>query len=342
MNERQKLNFSTVFLYILLFTAMFSLYYVGRNGEPFGLALLYAMLVAGLNPVVSCLLYLLSGLSGFTLSVLPVYAGQAAILCIVFCVYAKLKKKAVAIPLVCVSLSLALFVAFSPFTPYNIPLNLPFTLGAISQKVILSGLIFLLSAMFTVSLKALLNKLLRCRLKAEEIIFSVLFFVLCGVGLCRIASVTAYMGIAFFILLLFACATKDASALIAAFALSLPPALVGGVSPERFFLYGTAVALFIKMGRLPAVLALLGIFFTYGYFDGIYSLQTSFLVQSLLSALIPCLLFLLIPPPFVRKMEDKLIFYREKHLSRIAINRNRASIGEQLFEISGVFREIQT
>lgn len=159
MNERQKLNFSTVFLYILLFTAMFSLYYVGRNGEPFGLALLYAMLVAGLNPVVSCLLYLLSGLSGFTLSVLPVYAGQAAILCIVFCVYAKLKKKAVAIPLVCVSLSLALFVAFSPFTPYNIPLNLPFTLGAISQKVILSGLIFLLSAMFTVSLKALLNKL---------------------------------------------------------------------------------------------------------------------------------------------------------------------------------------
>ena len=175
MNERQKLNFSTVFLYILLFTAMFSLYYVGRNGEPFGLALLYAMLVAGLNPVVSCLLYLLSGLSGFTLSVLPVYAGQAAILCIVFCVYAKLKKKAVAIPLVCVSLSLALFVAFSPFTPYNIPLNLPFTLGAISQKVILSGLIFLLSAMFTVSLKALLNKLLRCRLKAEEIIFSVLF-----------------------------------------------------------------------------------------------------------------------------------------------------------------------
>lgn len=238
MNERQKLNFSTVFLYILLFTAMFSLYYVGRNGEPFGLALLYAMLVAGLNPVVSCLLYLLSGLSGFTLSVLPVYAGQAAILCIVFCVYAKLKKKAVAIPLVCVSLSLALFVAFSPFTPYNIPLNLPFTLGAISQKVILSGLIFLLSAMFTVSLKALLNKLLRCRLKAEEIIFSVLFFVLCGVGLCRIASVTAYMGIAFFILLLFACATKDASALIAAFALSLPPRLSEEFLPKDFSFTG--------------------------------------------------------------------------------------------------------
>ena len=342
MNERKKFNFSTVLLYILLFIAMFALYYVGGNGEPFSLALLYAMLAAGLNPVVSCLLYALSGLSGFTLHFLPVYAGQAAIRCIVFCVYAKLKKKASVLPLACVALSLALFVAFSPFTPYNIPLKLPFSLGAITQKIILSGLILLLSAMFTVALKALLNKLLRCRLKAEEIIFSVLFFVLCGVGICRIASVTAYMGIAFLVLLLFACATKDASALVCAFALSLPPAFVGGVSPERFFIYGIAVVLFIKMGRLPAVLALLAVFFAYGYFDGIYALKTSLLVQSILSALIPSLLFLLIPSPLVRKMENKLVFYREKHLSRIAINRTRAAIGEQLFEISGVFREIQT
>lgn len=342
MNERKKFNFSTVLLYILLFIAMFALYYVGGNGEPFSLALLYAMLAAGLNPVASCLLYALSGLSGFTLHFLPVYAGQAAILCIVFCVYAKLKKKASVLPLACVALSLALFVAFSPFTPYNIPLKLPFSLGAITQKIILSGLILLLSAMFTVALKSLLNKLLRCRLKAEEIIFSVLFFVLCGVGICRIASVTAYMGIAFLVLLLFACATKDASALVCAFALSLPPAFVGGVSPERFFVYGIAVVLFIKMGRLPAVLALLAVFFAYGYFDGIYALKTSLLVQSILSALIPSLLFLLIPSPLVRKMENKLVFYREKHLSRIAINRNRAAIGEQLFEISGVFREIQT
>ena len=342
MNARKKFNFSTVLLYILLFIAMFALYYVGGNGEPFSLALLYAMLAAGLNPVVSCLLYALSGLSGFTLHFLPVYAGQAAILCIVFCVYAKLKKKASVLPLACVALSLALFVAFSPFTPYNIPLKLPFSLGAITQKIILSGLILLLSAMFTVALKALFNKLLRCRLKAEEIIFSVLFFVLCGVGICRIVSVTAYMGIAFLVLLLFACATKDASALVCAFALSLPSAFVGGVSPERFFVYGIAVVLFIKMGRLPAVLALLAVFFAYGYFDGIYALKTSLLVQSILSALIPSLLFLLIPSPLVRKMENKLVFYREKHLSRIAINRNRAAIGEQLFEISGVFREIQT
>ena len=77
---------------------MFCLYYVGDNGEPFSLALLYAMLSCGLHPVVSCLLYVVSGLSGFSIQYLPVYAGQAAILCILFCVYRRLKKKATVLP----------------------------------------------------------------------------------------------------------------------------------------------------------------------------------------------------------------------------------------------------
>lgn len=123
---------------------------------------------------------------------------RPAILCILFCVYRRLKKKATVLPLVCVSLSLVLFVAFSPFVPYNIPLKLPFALGSISQKTILAGLILLLSAMLTVALKALLNKLLKCRLKAEEIIFSVLFFVLIGVGICRAATVVALPGLLHF------------------------------------------------------------------------------------------------------------------------------------------------
>ncbi len=342
MNERQKFGASAVLLYISLFAAMFALYFVGDNGEPFSLALLYAMLTAGLHPVVSPLLYLFSGFSGFSIAVLPVYAGQAVLLGGVFFLCRKLRKKPTAPSLGVLSLCLVLFVAFSPFTPYDIPLRLPFGLGGISQKILLAVLIFLLSALFSVALKALLKKLLKCRLKADELVFCVLFFVLVGVGICRAASVTVYMGIAFFVLLTFACATKDASALVCAFALSLPPALVGNISPERFFLYGIAVVLFIKAGRLPAVLALLCVFFLYGYFDGVYSLPASALIRTLLSALIPSLLFLLIPAPLVRKMENKLVFYREKHLSRIAINRNRAAIGEQLFEISGVFREIQT
>lgn len=109
----------------------------------------------------------------------------------------KLRKKPTVPSLGALALCLVLFAAFSPFTPYSIPLDLPFTLGAVSQKIILAGLIFLLSAIFSVALKALLYKLLKCRLKAEELVFSVLFFVLIGIGICRAINVVAYMGIAF-------------------------------------------------------------------------------------------------------------------------------------------------
>ena len=91
MNERQKFGASAVLLYISLFAAMFALYFVGDNGEPFSLALLYAMLTAGLHPVVSPLLYLFSGFSGFSIAVLPVYAGQAVLLGGVFFLCRKLR-----------------------------------------------------------------------------------------------------------------------------------------------------------------------------------------------------------------------------------------------------------
>ena len=73
-----------------------------------------------------------------------------------------------------------------------------------------------------------------------------------------------------------------------------------------------------------------------------YAYPTPQLVLSILAAVLPALLFILIPAPLIREIENKLVFYREKHLSRIAINRNRSAIGEKLFEISSVFREIET
>jgi hypothetical protein len=58
------------------------------------------------------------------------------------------------------------------------------------------------------------------------------------------------MGVAFLFLFLFACATKDASGMLCAFFLSLPPLLTAGISPVQFFLYGAAVCAFIKAGRI--------------------------------------------------------------------------------------------
>ena len=323
---------------------MFCLFQIGDNNEPFAIALFYGMASGGLSPLWSAFFYLLSALPAWNASVFLLCAGQALLLVIGFYMQKRLKKKDFFktgfLPLFTLSLALGLFFALAPFTPYNLPWGVV-TLDGISQRVLLAAVIFLLSAIFSVAMKALLHKLLRCRLRDDEMVFSLLMLVLIGVGFCRFFSVNAYMGVSFFILLLFACITKDTSACVCAFVLSLPPFLVGNLSPARFFIYGIALSLFIKSGRIAAVCALLAVFFTYGYVDGLYGYSSDLLTKSILSVMLPALLFILIPTSVIREMENLLIFYREKHLSRVAINRNRSAIGEQLFEISAVFREIE-
>ena len=332
-------------LYVLFTIAMLFLRFIGDNDEPFALALAYAMSVSGLSPL-SPLLFLLVSAPFASLTTVLLSAAQTLLL--IGGNYAQKRYlhtgeiKTGFFTLLALSLSLGGFITFAPFNAYVLPTIFSVSLSALVQKVLIAAGIFLLSAVFSVALKAMLRKLLKCRLQGEEIVFCVIFFVLVGVGICKLLGLNAYLGIAFFILLLFSCITKDANGVVCAFILSLPPALAFGLSPERFFLYGILVSLFMKAGRAAAACALLTVFFFYGYADGMYALPTTELVLSVLTALVPALLFILLPLPLLREMENKLVFYREKHLSRVAINRNRAAIGKQLFEISSVFREIQT
>lgn len=340
MLRKKTVTLSSFLAYLCYFLCIFSLRFIGKNGEPFALSLFFAACFAEFSPIWCGVLYILCSIADFAL--LPIYAAQAVLLSVAFFIRAKTDKKRIVFPFIGLFLSLALFVLFAPFQAYALPSALVSLSEPILQKVIFAAVSFLAAAVFSVAVRALAYKLLKCRLKTEELLFSVLLFVAVGVGICRAASPTVYMGIAFFCLFLFSCAAKDATALVCAFVLSVPPFLCIGLSPERFFVYGLAVCLSVRSGRFAAVLSVLAVFFAYGYFDGLFALQSAQLAKEMLSMLLPSLLFLALPPALVRKMENKLVFYREKHLSRIAINRNRAAIGEKLFEISGVFREIQS
>lgn len=345
MRTRKKIDFSLLTLYVLFGAASLFLYHVGDNGEPLSLVLAYGMASAGLSPALSVLLGAYPALLSLNPVLILLYVGQAVLIWVGFLLQNKVRrkdfKKSPLFPMLAISLSLGLFVGIAPFKTYSLPLEFLNELDGFVQKTIIAALLFLLAAVISVALNALLKKFLKCRLKGNEIVCILFFFVLVGVGICRFLSVNAYMGIALFVLLMFACATKDASVMLCAFTLSLPPLLTTGTAFEKFFLYGAAIALFIKSGRLASACATLIVFFGYGYFEGLYGYPTPLLVQALLSALLPTLLFVLIPSPVIREMENRLLYYREKHLSRIAINRNRAAIGEKLFEISAVFREIQ-
>lgn len=343
---RKSISFPRLFLYLFLFASAFFLYHIGENGEPFSLALAYAVMGAGFSLSVAAAIGFFPVLFSGNFPLILLYLGQAVLLSLGYLLEKKTHPsnpiKTGLFPMLALSIALGLFVGLAPFQAYPLPLSGIIPLTPLTQKVLLAAALFLLSTIFYVALRALTKKLLKCRLRNDEGVFAILLLALVGVGICRFLGVNAYMGIAFFILLLFSCAVQNASALLCAFCLSLPPLFTVGLSPERFFLYGAALSLFMPSGRLAAVFALLAVYFGYGYFDGMYAFPTSLLVESLLSVLLPCLFFIVLPSPIIREMENKLIFYKEKHLSRLAINRNRASIGEKLFELSAVFREIQT
>ncbi len=348
MRIRKKLDFFRLFLYILFGACSLFLRHVGDHDEPFSLALSYGMASAGLSPLISGILYILPYLifpfNAYLPTLLLIF-WQGFLLWIGFTIQGKLPcekpKQTGFFTQFTLAVGLSLYVGFGAIPSYTFPLSPEQTPSPYVEKTIIAAATFLLSAIFSVALKALLKKSLRCRLRPDELLFSALLFALIGLGLHRFLGFNAYMGVAIFLLLLFAHVTKDATSLLCAFLFSLPPFLAGNPVTEKFFLIGVFIVLFSKAGRAGIACAALTAFFLYGYFDGLYAYPSNMLIATLLSVLIPTLLFILLPVSFTRALEHKLVFYREKHLSRIAINRNRAAVGEKLFEISAVFREIE-
>ena len=123
MYIRKKMNFARFFLYLACGVGMFCLAQIGNNAEPFAIALFYGMASAGLSPIWSAFFYLLTPLTSWNLTVFLLHAGQAFLLCIGFYLNRKHAKKDFFktgfLPLFCLSLSLGLFFAFAPFTPWN-------------------------------------------------------------------------------------------------------------------------------------------------------------------------------------------------------------------------------
>ena len=287
MQFYKKSDARTLSLYVVLCLSCFLLSFVGNNGEPLHLALAYAMSCVGVNPLFSSISYLLPALFSGQLSFILLSLGQATLLYLGWVVhiyaYKRAPDKAGFFPFFALSLSLGGFVWLSPFTPYVLPFTI--ALHPLFQKICIALVLFLLCPTCSVALRALLTKLLKCRLRTDELIYAVFFFVVLGIGVCKLLGLHAYLGIAFFLLLLFGAVAKDSTATVIAFVLSLPPFVVTGLPIMRFFLYGIVVTLFSKIGKLPLTLAFLGLFFVLGYFDGLYALSSNALATNLVSAL---------------------------------------------------------
>ena len=343
---KTRIDFFSVLKQLPICFFVFSLAHVGENSEPFGLALLLGLGLARIPLTMPTIAFLLSAILSTAPAARWVYLGEALLLLGAFALRKKLfgptARGKTLLPFSALTAGLLLYATLAEFTPYPLPFEPSIFRDALFQKAILSLFVFLFAAICAVSMTALQDKLLRCKMKADEVVFALITFVLSAVGYTRFFGLNAYMGIAFYILLTFCAVCKDGWGVVCAFALSLPALIAHGAPIERFFTYGVLLVAFAKTGKLGLSLALLCPYLFYAYLDGIYTLPSIEIVACLLCVLLPILLFLLTPQRLFERMESALIFYRERHLSRLAINRNRTAIAERLFEVSALFKEIQT
>ena len=176
MNAFPKNSFP-VFLHFVFLPAFFALSCLGNNAEPFALGLLFALLDCGLSPALTCAFYLFSSLLAFNFEVSLLYFAQMLLMALGFFLKDKFreKKESVIYPFLTLTLSLVIFVFFAPFEVYNLPMLGTFLGSATLQKTVIAALSFLFTAIAVVGVKALVFKLLKCRLGKDELVFALLF-----------------------------------------------------------------------------------------------------------------------------------------------------------------------
>ena len=324
-------------LYVVLTAAMVLFNFALPQKEPLAFALLFASLCCGLNPFACCGGYLIASAVPLSLQATLCCAVQATFLLTVFVLYRRFQRKIKWERLIYAALCQLPFVFLYPHAGYHV-LPLP----VLAQKAILSAFFTLFSLLCEGGLYALLFRAFRCRLTAAELTEISLAWIFLGLGLSAISPV-AFSFCALLTLLCAVVLLKSPAAVPFAVVLSLPACIAGAsFAPlAEFSVFACLALLFGAYGRIPAALALTASFFGAEYFHGLYSEAPLTIALVLLSCALPALAVCCIPEKAWRKIGDGLLFYRKRNLPRVAINRNRRAVGEQLYEVSALFREIE-
>lgn len=346
MRLRFRYGYKTALVYFAVFVGMVLLNFTMRSFEPFSLPLFAAALACGFHPLALAGMYILAGglslLAGFNAFI--VFLMQGIFLGAVFFVYERTGRSMRAeFGLWC---ALALLPFLWRFGGY--------VYADYVQSALVSAAIFLLCLLFLGAGRSLLLHAGRRRLSPEELIFLAASVAAVGVGLYNCLGENVYQSVALFLILLSCALLRSASAVFCALVLGIAPSVcrsVSSMSPDlypvaAFSLCAAAALLLLRAGKFPCAL---GAFFADVLLrtlscladTGMEGLTRMQFYLTLLVPLVPCLLFVFLPETLLRRGARTIRLYGERRLTRTSIDRNRAEVGEKLFEMSAAFREIE-
>ena len=305
--------------------------------EPAAFLLLWAACTVLHAPFSASAAYLAASAAALSWQASLCCAAQAAVLLLAYGIFARLQKDPGLWRLAVAALAQLPFVFLYPHAGYAL---FPFPL--LAQKAVI-GVFFLLgSALAEGGVRAILRAP-HCRLTGAQLAEAALLWLLLGMGICASLGTLVYTGIALAGVLFAAALLANAAAIPFAVALSLPLCVADvSILPLALFsLYGCCALLVAPYGRIASSLALSLAYLAAQYFAGVYALSAVQIALHLLACALPALLVCALPKKWLERAGESLLFYRERVLPRIAVNRNRRAVGERLYEVSALFREIE-
>lgn len=332
------LTLRTAGKYCALLASMVLLNFALPRREPLSSALLYAALACGFDPLLAAASHLLAATAALSWMAALSALLQAVLLSGGFRLFRRLKRKMTWEKYVLLVLAQLPFAFLFPHAGYALPLSSAW------QKALLSLLTAALALLFEGGLDALLTRAFRCRLTAAQLLEVSLLWLFLGAGMCSALGEPVFYAVSLTALLLAVQLLKNAAAVPLSVVLSLPLCLAhADLLPMATFSACACVALLLTpYGRIASALSLLLCFPAAMALEGLYAESTARIVFTLAACLAAVILTIALPEKLYRRAKRTLLFYRERTLPRIAINRSRRAVGERLYEVSSLFREIET
>ncbi len=308
-------------------------------GVPLSLALCFSMLICGTNLIIVPLTYVVASVISLDWITVLLSVFESGFLTIITLIYRRTRNKIRAETAAYLAIALSPFVAFSRWQGIeNIYItDNPYIIKAVTAIAVAAFCYFAFRSVY-----ALIYRLCRCKLRADELLCLAILFTATGLGVYNLVGVYAYVcvgaGVIAFAVRLF----KSPAAVIVACVVALPPT-IAELSADyitAFTLISIAVLLFAGAGRfLPAIICLVCTAL-YLFLLGLYSRHAVEAVMYSLLLFVCCAVTMTPTEKFVTNARAMLSV--KKVLPHADEDRLREYVSEKLYRTSEVFREIES
>ena len=332
-----KIKLKSVLLY-LAYAATVLFINFSAGGAPFSLGVCFAMLACGANLIACPVIYVLCSIAYIDWIILLLALWEGAFACAITFIYRRAHKKIRYEFPAYIAISLAPFVAFSPWNGIR---SLYFTDNIYIIKAVAAASVIIFSLFCMKGVYALFYRVCRCRLKSDEIICLTLIFCVAGIGFYNLCGLYAYLALCCALTVFAVRLYGDPTALAISCAAGLPCLFT--TFSTKFIailvMLSAVCLLFLTAGRGAPSAAALACGAIYLYFDGAFTSGAgSAAVNALL--LVCCCIAPAVPSEkYMSALLERLRV--QKKVPEAFEQRLRGRTSEKLFKTSEVFREIE-